>query len=230
MREKTRTTQDDEALARGFDALANAVRLALLRELRSPKLLGAIRVAAEGEDAVISRQSVRRHLDVLLETGLVTQRETRGTRGETTEYALNPQRLFVLAEEALELAHMRSDLEPDAPTMPLGSTAPRALPGPCLVLVHGAAIGHVFPLSPPATRWRIGRHRDVEVALDFDPFASGESAVIERAQGGHEIVDAPAGRNPTRLNLVALPRGGRARLRHGDLIGVGRSLLLYRAD
>lgn len=42
------------------------------------------------------------------------------------------------------------------------------------------------------------------------------------------LEDLPGSRNGTTLNFLPLPRGGRSELHHGDLIGVGRSLRLFR--
>lgn len=230
VRERMRTTEDDDRLAHAFDALSSPIRFALLRELRAPRTLSSIRVAPmEGSDsALLARQSVRRHIDQLVESGLLLARPVRGVRGETVEYGANRQRLFVLAEELLSLAHVRPDLEPEVETAPAKLEPPALVAPPCFVLVHGAEIGRVFSLTS-AGPWRIGRHRHSDISLDFDPFVSGEHAVVLRSAGeGHVIRDSSANRNGTTVNLQPLARGGSARLAQGDLVGVGRSLLLYR--
>lgn len=223
-------TGDDEALARAFEALANPMRLALLRDLRAPRTLGSIRVApADGESPALARQSVRRHLDRLLDAGLLAVREPEG---RNPEYLASHQALYALSEELRALASLPPEVEPEVETAPAPGVAPPAPAGPCLVLVHGARLGHVYPLpSAPGRRaeWVVGRRRGSPVALDFDPYASAENAVVEWDGASHHLRDLPGSTNGTQLNLRPLAAGARAPLRHGDLLGVGRSLLLFRA-
>ncbi|HWH08930.1 MAG TPA: helix-turn-helix domain-containing protein, partial [Candidatus Thermoplasmatota archaeon] len=73
----TPSAEKDAALATTLAALANPVRLAILRQLRTPRALGDIRVLSDeprgpGEpDRPLSRQAVRQHLDRLLDIGVV---------------------------------------------------------------------------------------------------------------------------------------------------------------
>ncbi len=184
-------------------------------------------------DRNLARQSVKEHLERLVATGTVLTREAARHRGPTIEYVLNNQALFALSEDLRELARLKPVAELEQETAP--ETAPRhgfELAGPCLVLVKGVDEGRVFPLPPPATgdrRWVVGRRRSADVSLDFDPFASSDSAVVLAEGGRFFVEDVVDSRNGTTLNLQPLPRGGREPLRNGDIVGVGRSLLVFRA-
>ena len=226
----------DAALARALGALASPVRIALLRQLQTPRVLREIEVKATDGDASarnISRQAVREHLDRLMETGVVVARETEREYGTTLEYSLNHQALFALSEEFRALARLRPAAEPHMVTVTGGRPAAAAPPeGPSLVLVKGVDEGRTFDLRPPAAgrrEWVIGRRRGLDISLDFDPFISTENSAIVWEDGVHAVVDLPESRNGTMVNFKPLPKGARHPLRVGDLIGVGRSLLMFRA-
>jgi FHA domain len=160
----------------------------------------------------------------------VLARDARRAYGTTQEFVINHQAVYALGEELRGLARMRSgvDLPVDTATIPAGAPQPRH--GPGLMLVKGLDEGTLFPLeSPPYERreWIIGRRRGVHVALDFDPFVSAENARVVWEDGRHFVVDLPESANGTSVNFAPLPRGEPRVLRHGDVIGVGRSLLLY---
>lgn len=227
----------DALLADALAALSSQARLSLLRELRVPRTLGEIELRATAEEDEggggrnISRQSVRKHLDRLLEVGVVVARETQRDYGGTTEYVVNHPQLYALSEAFRGLARLRPVTEPPLDTMHAGDAPAAPIRGPCLVLVKGLEEGKVFPLAPPAPTggWVLGRRRDAEVSLDFDPFVSAENSVVEHAEGRHVLRDLAASRNGTVVNFRALPRGGSVALRHGDLVGVGRSILMFSA-
>lgn len=202
----------DERLAEALAALASPARLAMLRQTSAPKLLPEIRAGAPPD--------VREHLDLLLAAGVVTPRETEREHGPAVEYALNAQALFAIAEEIRDLARAR-------PTTAAGVRA-----GPRLVLVKGIGEGRAFDLAPPADgarEWVIGRRRGLDVTLDFDPFVSTQNAVVKWERGAHHVADLPESRNGTSVNFAPLPAGEWAPLAPGDVVGVGRSLLVYRA-
>lgn len=231
------THPQDEALVRALAALASPVRFALLRKLRVPRTLSEIEVrtpADEGDAArKISRQAVREHLDRLIDIGVVTAREAEREYGPTVEYTLNHQTLYALSEELRGLARMRPAAEPHAATVrgapPSGDARPGS--GPCLVLVKGLEEGRCFPLRPPPSgmaEWVVGRRRGLAVSLDFDPFISMEHASVTWDGGGFAVLDLPDSRNGTSLNFQPIPKGVPQPLRQGDLVGVGRTLLLFR--
>jgi DNA-binding transcriptional ArsR family regulator len=229
----------DTQLAAALAALANPVRLALLRQLRRPHVLTEIRVRAVETsrgpgpaDRTLARQSVREHLGKLLEIGAVEARDVKRESGPAVEYILNHQTLFSLAEEFRGLARLRPTAELGAQTLRGPPAAEAPLPaGPCLVLVHGLEEGKTYALTPPASgtrTWSIGRRRGVAVSLDFDPYVSAEHSAVVWADGAHWLEDIPENRNGTLLNFRPMPRGGRHHLATGDLVGVGRSILMFR--
>ncbi len=230
----------DERMTVALTAIAHPVRLALLRELRAPKVLREIEVRPSGPapraaglpDRNLARQSVKEHLDRLVASGIVIARDAERTRGPTTEYVLNNQELFALSEQIRLLARLKPAAEPAKDTIAETPALPSSpVTGPRLILVKGVDEGRVFSLaSAGAARWTIGRRRSAEVPLDFDPFASSDNAVVVREESRFVIADVAGSRNGTTLNLVPLPSGDRSPLRHGDLVGVGRSYLLFRTD
>lgn len=225
----------DARLSEVLGSLSSPVRLALLRALRTPKALREVDVGiVEGDrpPRPLARQTVREHLGKLVESGVVVTREARREYGETVEFAVNHQTVFSLSEELRDLARLRPAVEPDSPTLVGSPLQTPPAPRPCLVLVKGVDEGLTFDLSvgPGKPReWLVGRRRGLAVSLDYDPSVSAENARIAWEDNGHVVEDLPDSRNGVRLNLRLLPKGQRARLRHGDLLGVGRSLLLYWA-
>lgn len=227
----------DDALSRALNALAHPSRLALMRQLRTPKTLREIQLRSQASDEAgrsISRQAVREHLDRLIAIGVVNAREAMRDYGETTEYSLNHQSLFAIAEEFRGLARLRPAAEPVAATVERrgGTQEPTGAVGPCLVLVKGIDEGRSFALPAPAAgrrQWTIGRRRGLEVSLDFDPFVSTENALVFWEAGRYHLQDLPDSRNGTTLNFTVLSKGERRELKTSDVIGVGRSLLMFRA-
>lgn len=224
-------TPNDEAIARALFALGNPARLALLKQLRTPKLISEIRVTAGERDELgartISRQAVREHIERLLEIGVVSTQPTARERG-SLEYSMNHQALYALSEEFRGLARLRPESEPMNPTEAAPQGRQAAIRGPCLVLVKGLDEGRVFPLQGSRDGWTIGRRRGVEVALDFDPFVSSENARILRGDGRWLLQDLAESKNGTSLDLRPMARGSTLPLASGALIGVGRSMLLFR--
>lgn len=224
----------DAALAQALDALGSTTRLAVLRQLRSPKTLKEIRVRVD-ENApgpgLLSRQGVKPHLDRLVEIGVVVARETEREYGATVEYVLNHQAVYALSEAFRSLARLRPTAEPESPTLDgAPSRASAASQGPALVLVKGLDEGRAFPLDPPengAREWIIGRRLGLDVSLDFDPFVSSENTIVRWEERAHWVMPVPSSRNGTSLNFA--PLGGREKLRPGDVIGVGASLLTFRS-
>lgn len=221
----------DAVFAAALVSIGSEARLEILRQLRTPKPLRDIEVRAPDPDRAdgrpISRQAVRVHLEKLVEIGVVTTREV----DRSVEYVLNHQRLFAIAEEFRALARLRPAPEVDAPTVggPSG-VAGRPASGPRLVLVRGLDEGTTWSLAEGRSprRWVVGRKRGLDVALDFDPFVSSENAVVSEEAGRFFVADLPESRNGTTLNFALLGRGERRELAAGDVIGVGRSLLLFR--
>jgi pSer/pThr/pTyr-binding forkhead associated (FHA) protein len=92
--------------------------------------------------------------------------------------------------------------------------------------VHGFHRGRRIPLTGSGP-WLIGRESTAQVCLDFDPFVSSRHAEVRRKDDGFEVADLYS-RNGTRLDWQGLDRGGQRELADGSIVGVGRSLLVFR--
>lgn len=223
------------AFAAALSVLGSPARLALLQQLRSPKLIRALEVEGgerlgSGRAHKISRQAVREHLERLIEIGVVVSRETAADGA--IEYIINHQKLFAISEEFRALARLRAAEEPEGRTIREGPAPPARfrIEGPCLVLVKGLDEGRAFALNAAGpSEWVIGRRRGLPVSLDFDPFVSTEHACIVHEDGAFFVRDLLDSSNGTTLNFQLLPKGVRHNLSHGDVVGVGRSLLLFHA-
>jgi DNA-binding transcriptional ArsR family regulator len=218
-------------LATALAAIASPVRLDLLRRLRQPRVLSDIVVASPDDGRPLARQTVKFHLDPLVEAGVVVAREVERQGRRTTLYVVNHQMLYAYAEEFRELAAIRPEVEPGVPTVraPAEAVPPAPPPGPALVLVKGIDEGRRFGLTPGPGRaeWLVGRRRDADVPLDFDPFVSSEHAVVAWRDGRYWLRDV-GGRNGTLLNFREVAGDGDVPLRHGDVLSVGRSVLVLR--
>ena len=224
---------DATAFTAALGALAAPARIHLLRELRTPKALTEITVRAPDDERVLARQTVKQHLDLLVEMGMVIAREAERSRGRTLEYVVNHQALYALGEDVRALARLRPTEDPRGPTqaVTVAAPAPRRS-GPRLVLVKGLDEGQVFDLRPPASgrgAWVLGRRRGLAVTLDFDAHVSSENARVTWDGAGYHLEDLPHSRNGTALNFLPLAKGRLYPLEKGDIIGVGRSALVFQA-
>lgn len=225
-----------------LEVLASANRLDILRQLREPRTASEIILhppdpkPGENAERPISRQAVRQHLAKLVEIGVVVAQKGRRGSAPVEEYLASQQRVFAIAEEFRTLASLRPTLPPGVDRTMDGSLAgvKGAKAGVRLVLVHGLDEGRAFPLDvrdlSGERGWVVGRRRGVAVCLDYDPFVSAENAEVRWRDGRYRLEDLRSSRNGTLLNWERLPKGGSAELASGDVIGVGRSLLLFRKD
>lgn len=229
---------DLEALAEILGSLAHPRRLELLSILRQPLQISEIelrpwrRAADPNPERSISRSAVERHLQTLESIGVVVRRNSPRTKG-VDEYVLDHSRLFATIESVRALTRLRPTIDLDSrETMDVASGvmgrsgAPRAI-APQVVIMGGPREGEAVSL-PGEGPWRVGRAGASEISLDYDPFVSSNHAAVMRDRAGFAIQDLPANRNGTTLNWLPVPRGGAARLNSGDVVGVGRSLLLFR--
>ncbi|HWH08571.1 MAG TPA: FHA domain-containing protein, partial [Candidatus Thermoplasmatota archaeon] len=145
-------------------------------------------------------------------------------------YTLDHRRIFAAAESLRAFAALRPLDDPEGRTEAADAPDPRRTPrGPRLALVRGLGEGTVHRLDEGA-EWLIGRRRDAHVPLDYDPFVSAENARVQKVGSDFVLEDLPGSRNGTTLNFRRLEPGERAKLRHGDLVGVGHSALLFWSD
>jgi len=237
------TRVDYQELEESLQALAYSSRLHLLDLLRVPHTLSDIHLgpgpSRAGSDPrrPVSRQAIRQHLDKLVEAGLVVAREPTGRGRAVREYVVNPRRLYYVAEEFRKLC-VAAASAPAGRDLTVDLDTPRPAearePGPKLVLAHGALEGKSFPLHPSQLAkgrgWVIGRKAGLHVSLGYDPYVSLENSEIVAEAGGYELLDLRTSRNGTSVNWRRLGKEERVALRPGDLIGVGRSLLVFRHD
>lgn len=209
--------------------LGQASRLEILEALREPRTIGEIRVTtssrlalAQGE-RVLTRQGIRAHLERLLEIGLVRQvLSTRSGRRGVVEYQIDPRGFFTLVEELRELTASVCG-------QALAQSEEEASSGmPRLVLVRGIPEGRVFELRRENSGphgWTIGSRPLASVPLDYDRYAPPDAAEIESDAPDHLLLASAQG---VTHNWKPLEVGARVPLRQGDVLGVGRSLLVFR--
>lgn len=223
-----------DALADRLSALAYSLRLELLDRLRFPHSIGELRLSPRRREGgkVISRpaarQTIQGHLNQLIEAGLVDAEPAE--EKSPNKYIVNAARLYEITEQMrrLSVRYAGRARHPDE----TGTMAPDVLPpaaqGPRLVLVHGLYEGKSFALdaSKTAGQWSIGRRSGAEILLEYDPFVSLDHAVVTGRDGRYTLTDLGS-KNGTTVNWAALPRSGSHVLRPADVIGVGRSLLVF---
>jgi DNA-binding transcriptional ArsR family regulator len=230
---------DYDKLEEFLRALAYSSRLELLSLLRSPRALQDIRIAprqvkaGETGDRAVARQTVQAHLDKLVEVGVVVARDREEGRGK--EYVVSPQRMYQVLEEFRKVVTVTTGAPvPRLDTVDLGASKPAKMEeGPKLLLVHGLHEGKVFPLRRTDLRddgrgWVIGRKAGLHVSLDYDPYISVENSEIVARDGAHSLMDLRSSKNGTWLNWRRLDKDERVPLTPGDVIGVGRSTLVFR--
>lgn len=224
-----RTDVDFDTLAKHLRPLGNSTRLRLLHYLTSPRYLEEVASKLQ-----MSRQGARKHLDELVKLGVVRKRLGRRDFGPVTEYVLNNQRLFLLHTEFAKLGSLKPSRDLDEVVGTIDHTATTGVRGtpnlrePQLVIVRGLDEGRAFELADqPGRTWRIGRAKESEIRLDYDTFLSNRHAEVRRETRGFILVDAFS-RNGTYLNWRRLERGDSTPLESGDILGVGKSILVLR--
>lgn len=231
---------DYDRLSRYLKVLAEPSRLLLLHKLQLPHAVSDIALrpsrvsASQSADRIVSRRNVESHLARLDEVGLVHTRDVRRDGRPAKEYLVNHGRLFVVIEELrrLSLIQPPPGLDGDDTQHPdlTGLTRPSTHPipvGPTFIVVGGPLEGRSFSLHGDGP-WTIGRSEGNAVSLPYDPFVSGSNSEVHRA-GDEFLIRAREGaRNGTRVNWRVVDPGTEAPLVSGDIIGIGRSSLVFR--
>lgn len=231
--EPQRDDIDFERISAYLKALAHPNRLELLWLLRIPTAAADVHLKPRRRDEAlsaertISRQAVLQHLDSLEEVGVVDRLPDDGSKAQRR--VINQARLFALIEDLRALTALRPTVRVDVDaTLARPGDAPHVWPqGPKLVLAGGPWQGHVFPLQGPGP-WTVGRSRAQDVSLSYDPYVSAEHARLTRDDKGVRVEPRPDARNPCQVNFAPLPRAEPRLLRPGDVLGVGRSVLVYQ--
>lgn len=210
-------------LAQDAGQLSSLARLTMLRHLLAPKSLGDL-CALLGADATRVEQDLR-----ALETAGWIKPSGDGGGAKRT-YVLSKNRWFEFVEELRRLALTDAALERASPFETVGvlqvSRPSLIFGGPALIVVQGLQPGRVLRLAPPGP-WQIGRDEKLFLTLDYDPFVSVHHAELREQAGQHMIVDLSS-RNGTFHNWERLARGGKAPLKPGDVVSVGKTMLVYR--
>lgn len=229
-------SEDYGRIAEALTALAYPLRLALLDALASPRGLAEIRVAPlrveEGAnpERPAAMSTVAGHLEKLVDAGFVLRTEP-APGGRHAAYVVNPQRLYTLVEDLRRLStrHGGRGRGEDVTGTRADARPPAAAAGRRLVLVHGLYLGRSYALADATAAdggWIVGRAASSAVPLDYDSFVSAQNSIVERDGGALRIRDL-SGKNGTSVNGSPLPRGGARPLARGDVVGVGRSLLVF---
>lgn len=232
---------DSKRLEAMLKVLAYANRLDLLAMLRDPHTLEEIRLepgpakAGTRPERPISRQAVAYHLQQLVEAGLVRSTPThREGKKQLNEFSVEQSNLYAVVEEFRRISTLGA-IRKASPAETVGLEGSRRdlwEPGPKLVLAHGVHEGKAYPLREEQTKpprgWIIGRRATAHVCLSYDPFVSMENAEVLDGKTGMRLLDLRNSRNGTFLNWERIRPGEEVPLAPGDIIGVGRSLLVYK--
>lgn len=150
-------------------------------------------------------------------------------------HQIDPTGLFTFCDHVQRLAKDLGRDQPagDRPTIQVSRNGQGPWPPePRLVLVRGIEPGRAFSLSgkpPGATRgWIVGRSPKAEIPLSYDPHVSMEDAEIFPTGDGFRVLDLRSSVNRVQVNNQELDCGAEEELDRGDVLTVGRSMLLYQ--
>jgi DNA-binding transcriptional ArsR family regulator len=219
---------DFERLSSYLKALAHPARLEILYRLRIPATPGDIVVRPRRRDEGLSqerpmsRQSLMEHIEQLEAVGVVDR-----VPGASNDFVTSPQHVFAIVEDMRKLSAIEPamQVDVDATFAGVADARPSWPAGPRLVLVSGPWEGRAFALAG-AGPWTVGRATGQSIALTYDPYASGECARVVREGGAVRLEPIAGARNPPQVNFT--PVAAARALRPGDVVGVGRSLLVYQ--
>ncbi len=220
-------------LARQLQALANPVRLRMMGVLQRACPVAEIALPPERARTAgagpMSSVAIRKHLAVLTDEGLVKPRRLLRDGRVVDHFQVNATQVFALLEGLRSMGTPADDLAPLDVTL-AGPPARTNVPWtePHLVLVRGMHEGTRFRLGQDVgAATVIGRGAGAGVRLEYDAYLSRAAASVERTRRGFDVRDLGS-RNGTTINWERIPAHQPRSVRPGDVIGVGRSLLLFR--
>jgi FHA domain/Bacterial regulatory proteins, luxR family len=97
---------------------------------------------------------------------------------------------------------------------------------PFLVYREPGGEQRLLPLPLDGSELAIGRNPAAELCIDWDSEVSGLHAQLEQVAGEYAIADDGLSRNGSWVNAERVQ--GRRRLRDGDMLRFGRTLVLFR--
>jgi pSer/pThr/pTyr-binding forkhead associated (FHA) protein len=98
---------------------------------------------------------------------------------------------------------------------------------PFLIYRDGDGVQRIAPLGDGGRELTIGRDRETDVQLSWDPQVSGLHAELRRAGGSWLVIDDGLSRNGTFVNGERVV--GRRRLREGDELRLGKTVVVFRS-
>ncbi|MHB8587131.1 MAG: FHA domain-containing protein [Thermoplasmatota archaeon] len=215
----------NERLTASLRALASERRLDVISLLQRPRYIEEI-----ARDLKISRQGAQEHLAQLVAEGIVEKQHGQRETGTVVEYRLVRARIFAILEELREMTAVPIDPS----SKPLFRTM--ALPSEVrfdrsesaeIVVLNGPELGARIALRNEAKAVLLGRDPECRLKLDWDLQVSNRHAEIRKDSTVFVIVDTFS-RNGTVLNGRTMQPGTPAKLRSGDVISLGRTLVLFR--
>ncbi len=224
---------DYASLARDLRPLASETRLRLLNFLTTPHYLEEV-----SSFLGVNRFAAKKHLDQLVEAGVASKSPAKRDVGVVMEYAIVPERLFEVFDAMRGLGTLkpvRGEMDPAARATRTKASddAGPALRGAALdarfVVMYGIDVGTVIPVEvrEGGLPLVIGRDAECAVRLRSDPFASGRHAHLERRSGRRVVVDLYS-KNGTLLDWERLTPGEARPIENGQVLSVGKTLLLFR--
>lgn len=226
----SKTIPQVDHVSSALRSLSNARRLTLLMFLQEPRYLEEI-----ASHLNFSRQAASLHVNALQQAGFIKRRASSRPGKRIVEFVLQPEALYEVHEyfEQLVVRITAGPQSPEHTRTPSERRQPfdhRAATGPTLTIVHGLQLGKQFALSEEGVGvWIIGREARSPVRLPHDSYVSNRHAEIRRPAGGAQVTVADTfSRNGTLLNFSPLAPGEPKALNHGDLLAIGRTLLLFR--
>ena len=130
----------------------------------------------------------------------------------------NPPAAFAPAQEPPSVAQIAAELQ--------AVNAAERRGEPFIAGRDDAGAQFLVELSPDRWRVTVGRHPDADVALPWDREVSRAHALLERLGDQWTVVDEGLSRNGTYVNGKRVT--GRHRLRDGDRLCVGATVLMFR--